>query len=69
MAVEHWTIEFADGEWEVRKGRRRQRIATDLVAAIRWIRKRREPNEKVYVVEDDGYRLDITRRHFSQTRD
>jgi hypothetical protein len=59
-----WSINEVGGEFEVYQGSRRKRVWPTLEAAVRWLRGKVIKGEKVYLVEPDGYRVDITRRHF-----
>lgn len=59
-----WSIRESDGEFEVYQGTRRKRIWPTFEAAVKWLRSKVVKGEKVYLVEQDGYRVDITRRHF-----
>ena len=60
----HWTIEHdTDGDvWEVRQGNRRKHSAGTVEAAMRWLKGHHGQGEKVVLVEEDGYRLNITSR-------
>jgi hypothetical protein len=57
-----WSIHEVDGEFEVHQGTRRKRIWPTYEAARRWLRPKIGTDDKVYLVEADGYRIDITRR-------
>lgn len=59
-----WNIHEVDGEFEVHQGAKRKRIWPTLEAALRWLGGKVTPGDRVYLVEPDGYHVDITRRHF-----
>jgi hypothetical protein len=62
----HWTIKWVDGQYEIHQGNRRKRAWPEYTSAVRWLRHKVKVGngEKVYLIEEDGYRTDITRRHF-----
>jgi hypothetical protein len=70
---EHWEIEALDPNdpatsYEVRQGRKRKTLAASERAAQDYVRDRLLEGQKVYVIEADGYRLDITRRFTPKPR-
>ena len=57
-----WTIEKVDGAFEVHEGSRRRRSWTNQEMALRWLKTKVVHGDKVWFVEPDGYRMDITRQ-------
>ena len=59
-----WSVKEVDGEYEVYQGTRRKRTWPDMEAALRWLKTRvnTAQGETVTLIEDDGYRVDITRK-------
>jgi hypothetical protein len=70
---EHWEIEALDPsapdtDYEVRQGRKRKTVARSEGAAREYVAARLLEGQKVYAIEADGYRFDITRRFTPKTR-
>lgn len=62
MSGTHWSIHEVDGEFEVYQGTRRKRTWPHYEVALRWLKTKVGNGEKVYLVEPDGYRMDITHK-------
>ena len=63
-ASARWTIKEVDGEFETYEGGRRRRTFINFDTAERWLRSRVDTKngDTVTRIEQDGYRVDITRR-------
>lgn len=61
-------VEQSVGRFEVIKGRRSLRDDMTQYEAISWVSRRLGPEDKVFLLEDDDYKVDITRMVRGKTR-
>jgi hypothetical protein len=66
VVKKNWYVKDVNGEFEVYQGSRRKRTWPSAETALRWVRQKALPGERIYMVEPDGYRVDISRRSVSR---